>query len=72
VEILEKIAIGLGVMVLIQVIKPVKVQIQGFLGIGMTFLALYGVGALVKMVYEIVHDTGILQKIGEWIVRFVV
>lgn len=46
------ICIGLAVLLIIQWIKPTKMEVKGFFGIVIFALALWGIGAVVNMTYQ--------------------
>lgn len=50
---MEKICIGLALFIIMQAIKPRKTEIKGFLGITLFIMTLWGLGALVTMLYNV-------------------
>ena len=52
---MEKICIGLALFVIMQAIKPTKMEVKGFVGIGLFLMTLWGLGALATMLYNTIQ-----------------
>lgn len=49
---MEKICIGLALFAIMQAIKPTKMEVKGAFGIVLFLMTLWGLGAIVTMIYN--------------------